>query len=325
MSTVSVTPTTTTSTAIIGKKKMLSGQTLTTNAANPDSKLSSIHESIKKKLSFFYERHKIPNIIFHGSSGSGKSSIVNQFIGMIYDHNNEKIKNYVMYVNCAHGKGIKFIRDELKFFAKTNINSNCGDLFKSIILFNADKLTMDAQSALRRCIELFTHTTRFFIVVEDKYKLLKPILSRFCEVYVPPPVIDIKGSPTQINLYQYNLSQTYADMVDIKQKRLISLIKELRDFFLLDNQHKKAIKQAALISFVSKLYEKGYSGLDLIKLVELHGKQIVDDLTEERKFQLLIAFNKVKIEFRNEKWLMLFILNFLYVSSNQEMENISFM
>ena len=335
MSTVSVTPTTTTtstiSTTFIGKKKLLPCQPLTANAvkaANPESTLSSIHESIKKKLSFFYERHKIPNIIFHGSSGSGKSSIVNQFIGMIYDHNNEKIKNYVMYVNCAHGKGIKFIRDELKFFAKTNINSNCGDLFKSIILFNADKLTMDAQSALRRCIELFTHTTRFFIVVEDKYKLLKPILSRFCEVYVPPPVIDVKGSPTQINLYQYNLSQTYADMVDIKQKRLTSLIKELRDFFLIENQHqqaKKAIKQTALISFVSKLYEKGYSGLDLIKLVELHGKQLVDDLTEERKFQLLIAFNKVKIEFRNEKWLMLFILNFLYVSSNQEMENISFM
>ena len=31
-----------------------------------------------------------------------------------------------MYVNCAHnnGKGIRFIRDELKFFAKTNIHNN---------------------------------------------------------------------------------------------------------------------------------------------------------------------------------------------------------
>ena len=40
---------------------------------------------------------------------------------------------------------------------------------------NADKLTIDAQSALRRCIELFSHNTRFFIVVEDKNKLLRPI------------------------------------------------------------------------------------------------------------------------------------------------------
>lgn len=27
-----------------------------------------------------------------------------------------------MILNCAHGKGIKIIREELKFFARTNIN-----------------------------------------------------------------------------------------------------------------------------------------------------------------------------------------------------------
>ena len=75
-----------------------------------------------------------------------------------------------MYVNCSHGKGIKFIREELKYFAKSQINSNGGDNFKSILLINADKLTFDAQSAIRRCIELFSYNTRFFIVVEDKYK-----------------------------------------------------------------------------------------------------------------------------------------------------------
>ena len=37
---------------------------------------------------------------------------------MIYNQIKEYIKEYVMYVNCAHGKGIRFIRDELKFFAK---------------------------------------------------------------------------------------------------------------------------------------------------------------------------------------------------------------
>ena len=51
-------------------------------------------------------------------------------------------------------------------------NSNETNRFKTIILSNADKLTIDAQSALRRCIELFSHTTRFFIIVEDKYKML---------------------------------------------------------------------------------------------------------------------------------------------------------
>ena len=114
------------------------------------------------------EIKKVPNIIFHGPTGSGKKFILKYFLNSIYNSDQETMKNNIMHVNCAHGKGIKFIREDLKLFAKTNINFNNGYFFKSIILLNADKLTIDAQSALRRCIESFTYSTRFFIIVEDK-------------------------------------------------------------------------------------------------------------------------------------------------------------
>ena len=168
----------------------------------------NIHESIKEKLEYFYNVHKIPNILFHGSSGCGKRTLVNDFINKIYNNNKDVIRSFVMYVNCSHGKGIKFIRDDLKFFAKTHINTNSGNNFKSIILLNADKLTMDAQSALRRCIELFSHNTRFFIIAENKYNLMKPILSRFCEIYVPEPVINGE----LINLYKYNINNVFKSL-----------------------------------------------------------------------------------------------------------------
>ena len=177
-----------------------------------------MHQPIVEKLEYFHDNHKIPNILFHGPSGSGKKTIVRNFLNLIYGGNKDKIKDFVMSVNCAHGKGIKFIREELKFFAKTHINSNGGDMFKSIVLLNADKLTIDAQSALRRCIELFSHTTRFFIIVEDKYKLLKPILSRFCEMYVPEPPCG--------NLYVRNIVSAFS-MEDIKEQRVVWLKKEL--------------------------------------------------------------------------------------------------
>lgn len=272
----------------------------------------NIHESVKEKLEYFKSIHKIPNIIFHGSSGSGKRTIVNDFIHSIYDNDREKIKNLVMYVNCAHGKGIKFIRDELKFFAKTHINSNGGDIFKSIVLLNADKLTMDAQSALRRCIELFSHNTRFFIIVEDKYKLLKPILSRFCEIYISEPIYN----DAIINLYKYNLSQTFK-MKDIKISRLEWLKKEL---FKSVN---KKIHTEELMEFSTKLYEKGYSGTDIINLVEIP-KFMESLISNEKRYELLIAFNKVRKEFRNEKLIILFILNFLFLNSEISLENISF-
>ena len=165
----------------------------------------SIHQNIKEKLDYFHKIHKIPNIIFHGPSGCGKRTIVNEFIQNIYDNDKDKIKNMVMNVNCAHGKGIKFIREELKFFAKTNIQSNNGTIFKTIVLLNADYLTIDAQSALRRCIELFSYNTRFFIIVENKNKLLNPILSRFCEIYVPEYI----ENGVLMNLHQYSIHKNY--------------------------------------------------------------------------------------------------------------------
>jgi DNA polymerase III delta prime subunit len=273
----------------------------------------NIHQSIKEKLDYFQTIHKIPNIIFHGPSGSGKRTIVNEFIHNIYDNNREKIKSFVMYVNCSHGKGIKFIRDELKFFAKTHINSNGGNVFKSIILLNADKLTMDAQSALRRCIELFNHNTRFFIVAEDKYNLMKPILSRFCEIYVPEPILN----GNKINLYKYNLNEVFK-MKEVKTQRLEWLKKELI------NLTSKNTDITDLISLCKKLYEKGYSGLDILNLLE--NTRFLDTVIKvEKRYELLLCFNRVRKEFRNEKLLMLFILNFVFLSSELSLENISFM
>jgi DNA polymerase III delta prime subunit len=270
----------------------------------------NIHQSIIEKLDYFHKIRKIPNIIFHGPSGSGKRTIVGNFINKIYNNEKEKIKSFVMYVNCAHGKGIKFIREELKFFAKTHINSNGGDIFKSIILLNADKLTTDAQSALRRCIELFSHNTRFFIIVEDKYKLLKPILSRFCEIYVSEPIISCK--PT--NLYKYNLNETYK-FKDMKVLRNEWLKKEILKI-------KNGMSYNKIIEIPTKLYEKGYSGLDIIDLIE---NNVFTNISETKKYELLFAFNKIKKELRNEKILIMFILNFLILNNDISLENISFM
>ena len=260
----------------------------------------NIHSDIYDKLKYFIDIQKIPNIIFHGPSGSGKRVLVNNFIKMIYKYEKESIKSYVLYVNCAHGKGIKFIREELKFFAKTHTNSG---YFKSIILSNADKLTIDGQSALRRCIELFSHTTRFFIIVEDKYKLLKPILSRFCEIYLPLPIVNNK--PTNLN--KYHIEEIYKSVKEKNKeqwfKKKLDKIKEL-----------KTTKE--YFDLVTNLYEKGYSALDLMDAIE---NFTMDDT---RKYQLLLTFNKVKREFRNEKLLMLFILNFLFIKPDISLENI---
>ena len=265
-----------------------------------------IHCDIKQKLRYFVDQKKIPNIIFHGVSGCGKNTLALNFIRSIYGNDKAVLKDYVMHVNCAHGKGIRFIREDLKFFAKTNVDLKDGEIFKSVILLNADKLTTDAQSALRRCIELFNHSTRFFIVVEDKYKLLRPILSRFCEIHVPEPIVN----GTQVNLHTHLLQKTFA-LDKLKQQRAEWLKKEVS----FDREY----DHSDLIEMADKLHERAYSSMDLLRWLE------ESDILPDKKYEKLIAFQKVRHEFRNEKLLMLFMLHFMLFRSDASLENISFM
>jgi hypothetical protein len=68
-----------------------------------------------------------------------------------------------------------------------------------------------------------------------------------------------------------------------------------------------------------KLYENGYSCLDIISFI--HNSS----LPESKIYEFMVIFNKIKKDFRNEKLLMLFILNFFLFRSDSTLENISFM
>jgi hypothetical protein len=254
-----------------------------------------IHTNILHRIDYFLHTNKIPHIIFHGPSGSGKRTIVYNFLNKIYGNDKHKIKTNVMFVNCAHGKGIKFIREELKFFAKTNIQSNLGVSFKTIILMNADFLTIDAQSALRRCIELFSYNTRFFIIVENKHKLLNPILSRFCEIYVPEYTVDGKV----INLHQYNLNKklNFDECDEQKNMHIQTVLSPLP----------RVINHSLFSDIVTDFYENGISCLDLMHFVEGCGWW-----NREQTTYFQMEFYNIKSEYRCEKLLMFYMLDYIY-------------
>lgn len=305
--------------------------------------MGSIHQEVITKLGHFIANKKIPNIIFHGPNGCGKNTILSNFIRDVYNDLKPIIKTHVMTVNCAYGRGIRFIREDLKYFAKTNLDTVHGEMFKSIVLLNADKLTIDAQSALRRCIELFCHSTRFFIVVEDKNKLLKPILSRFCEIYVPPPPTSKGGGRkiTAANLHTVKLEQVLGF-----KKHHVARIMSLKRILLKNGISVTStttattttpnISYTQLIEISEHLVENGYSALDVIRILEEvinttslenengSEKESEKELELFRNHELLLAFNGVKREFRNEKLLILFILYFIVFRSELDLKNITF-
>lgn len=228
-----------------------------------------------EKLDYYVEHKQIPNLLFHGPSGSGKKTILKSFLKRLYP-DKETLEQQVMYVNCAYGKGIKFIREEVKYFSKMNTHS----LFKSVVLLNAEKLTPDAQFALRRCIEQFSYNTRFFMVTIDKYKLIRPILSRFSEIYISSP----------INLHEVGLKVFAFDNYEAKQRASFEDI--------MSRLTKENIQSVA-----HELYEGGHSALDVEKWVSAQPDSI-------EKYRWILYFHKIRSECRNEELLLYLMLHF---------------
>lgn len=87
-----------------------------------------------------------------------------------------------MELNASDDRGINVVRNEILTFAKTSIGNpdpNCSSPpFKILILDEADAMTQDAQSALRKIIEETSKITRFCLICNYVDKIIEPIISR---------------------------------------------------------------------------------------------------------------------------------------------------
>lgn len=135
-------------------------------------------------------------MLFYGPPGTGKTSTALALAKQLYylpkkkgedkwshyERNDKLFKERVIELNASDESGIKVVRDKIKNFANSSINTiednNKIPSFKIIILDEADAMTNDSQFALRRIIELFTHSTRFILICNYVTKIIEPLTSR---------------------------------------------------------------------------------------------------------------------------------------------------
>jgi len=131
---------------------------------------------ITKRLESFVKNKSLPNLLFSGPAGIGKTSSAVALAKELYG--NSFGRNF-LELNASDERGIEVVRKTIKDFARTMAFDA---EFKIIFLDEADSLTTDAQQALRRTMEKFTKTCRFVLSCNYSSRIMEPLQSR-CVVF----------------------------------------------------------------------------------------------------------------------------------------------
>lgn len=123
-------------------------------------------------------------MLFYGPPGTGKTSTILALAKELYGP--EMFRSRVLELNASDERGISIVREKVKDFARMQLSNPPPDYkdrypcppYKIIILDEADSMTQDAQSALRRTMETYSKITRFCLICNYVTRIIDPLASR---------------------------------------------------------------------------------------------------------------------------------------------------
>ena len=130
-------------------------------------------ETFKLDAENWMENEVMPNLIFHGGAGVGKTTaagiLANEMLKAEMDSN-------YFEINASDDRRLEVVRTTIKDIAQQKAIGNVP--FKIILLDEMDGMTPDAQNALKRIMERYASNVRFIITANDRSKIIYPLQSR---------------------------------------------------------------------------------------------------------------------------------------------------
>jgi len=158
------------------------------------SKLSDIvyQTDVTNMLKEILKTGNMPHLLFYGNSGTGKTSTILAAAMDLFGP--KKYAERVIELNASDERGINIVRNKIVMLAKSTVSSRDPNYlcppYKIIVLDEADAMTTEAQSALRKIMEDHSAITRFCFICNYINQIIDPIISR-CVKFRFKPIDEI--------------------------------------------------------------------------------------------------------------------------------------
>lgn len=182
------------------------------------------NKDIYVELKYLATHENIPHIILSGPPGSGKQTLLKNFLEMLYDDSVNNTHNKIYSVNGSSGKkDVEVTESDYhivikpthtnrdKYMIQSIINSYTSHrimnifatnrCFKTVVILNIEILSNNSQAALRRTMEIYAGSCRFVMICNNLSKIFDPLRSRCRTLCIPSPTQnDIENVITNIIL-----------------------------------------------------------------------------------------------------------------------------